>query len=257
MANQELLNKTYKIPSDVLKYIQSVLVSNSTGDGVKRAKFLIKNGVITYQVMKRLKNFFDTFNPHVDDKVQYMLAGGDLMKSFVETTLNSERNGVKARKEIRRDITSNPNSELMPYQAPRLSEGEKKLTENAVAVIINNDYKILLLKRSDLENMWMPNKWALVGGGVEKNETPEQACEREIFEETGLKINKFIKTFSIERHGNSVEHVFACKYEGDLTDIILNEENAKYGWFDLNEMSFLDIVPHLVEYITIAFKKYD
>lgn len=257
MANQELLDKTYKIPSNVIKYIQSALVSNSTGDGIKRAKFLVKNGAITYQAMKRLKNFFDTFNPQVDNKNQYMLAGGDLMKSFVETTLNSERNGVKARKEIRRDITTNPNSELMPYQAPRLTEGEKKLSENAIAVIVNDDYKILLLKRSSLENMWMPNKWALVGGGIEKNETPEQACKREIFEETGLKINKFIETFSIERHGDSIEHVFACKYDGDLDDITLNEENSNYGWFDLNEMNYLDIVPHLVEYITIAFKNYN
>jgi hypothetical protein len=59
MANKELYNKTYKIPSDVIKHIQTILVSNSHGEGVKRAKFMLKNGVLTYQSLKRLKNFFD------------------------------------------------------------------------------------------------------------------------------------------------------------------------------------------------------
>lgn len=257
MANQELYNKSYSVPSDVLKYIQSTLVSNPNGEGVKRAKFLLKNGVLTYQALKRLKNFFDYFNPQSGDKVQYALAGGDLMKNFIQTTLNADRNAVKTSKEVRRDMTSNPNSELKPYQAPRLTEAEKeKLTKNAVAVIVNDDNKILLLKRADLKDVWMPNKWGLVGGHIEKGESPEKAVKREIEEETGLEIKKFINSFSIQRNKESIEHVFVCRYKGEPTDITLDYENTNYGWFDIQEMKFLDIVPHLVEYITLAFKSY-
>lgn len=259
MANQELYNKTYKIPPDVLNGIQTALVSNPSGEGVKRAKFMLKNGYLTYQAMKRLKNFFDYFNSETGDPSQLALAGGQLMKAFVETTLNQDRNAVKTGKEVRRDMTSNPNSELKPYQTPRLHEEKKKkeLIKNVVAVIVNEDNKILLLKRSDFKDQWMPSKWSLVGGAIEKGESPEQACEREILEEVGLEIKKFVESFTIQRHEGSEETILACRYDGESTDITLNEENSNYGWYDVSEMEYLDTVPHLIEYITLVFKKYE
>jgi 8-oxo-dGTP diphosphatase len=257
MANQELLNKTYRIPPDVLKGIQATLVSNPTGEGVKRAKFMLKNGAVTYQVLKRLKNFFDYFNLETGDKAQYALAGGDAMKAFIERTLASDRNAIKQSKKIKQDMTANPNSEMRPYRPAKLNEDKKELKKNAVAVIVNEDNKILLLKRSDEPKQWMPSKWALVGGAIEKGETPEKACKREIEEETGLDVKKFVKSFSIQRNPDSIEHIFACRYNGDPTEITLNDENTNYGWYDVDEMGYLDTVPHLIEYITLAFKKYE
>lgn len=258
MANQELKDKQYKIPPEVLKGIQTALVSSPNEEGIKRAKFMLKNGYLTYQALKRLKNFFDNFNPQTGGE-QFNLAGGQLMKAFVDTTLNQDRAGVKRSKEIRRDITANPNSELMPHQTPRLNEAKKKkeLNKNVVGVIVNNDNKILLLKRGE-KAPWMPNKWSLVGGKIDKNESPEVACKREILEETGLEIKKFIESFTIQRHEDSEETIFACRYEGESTDVELDtSENVKYGWYDVSEMEYLDIVPHLIEYITLVFKKYD
>jgi|GEM_PF-536788 len=276
--NSELYNKTFSVPSDVIKYIQTALVSNPTGEGVKRAKFIVKNGVLTYQELKRLKNFFDYFNPQSGNKVQYTLAGGDLMRVFIEKTLASERHAVESGQKIKQDMTANPNSELKPYQTPRLNEtgiehlvrtvdgeiiqkiineAKEDLKKNAVAIIVNNDNKILLLKRADDKEIWMPNKWALVGGAIEKGESPEQAVKREIQEETGLEIKDFVNSFSIQRNTDSVEHLFACRYSGEPTDIKLNDENTNYGWYDTSEMKFLDTVPHLMEYITLTFKKYE
>ena len=83
MANQELYDKTYSVPSDVINSIRAALISNPNNNGTKRAKFIINNGVITYQAMKRLKNFFDYFNPQTGDKMQYALAGGNVMKQFI------------------------------------------------------------------------------------------------------------------------------------------------------------------------------
>jgi ADP-ribose pyrophosphatase YjhB (NUDIX family) len=267
MANQYLKDKTYRIPSDVLKYIQTILISNPTGEGIKRAKFMLKNGFLTYQDMKRIKNFFDYFNPETDDKTQYYLAGGDQMKSFIETTLASDRKGVEMSKEIKSDMTANPNSELMPYQTPRLNEDKKNkkfnienyddLKKNALAVIANSDNKILLLKRSDYPKQWMPSKWSLVGGGIDNDEEPEKACKREIKEEIGLEMNKFVEKVVIQRNPDSVEHIFACRYEGEPTDITLNKENTNYGWFDVSEIEYLDTVPNLIDYINLVFKKYE
>ena len=262
MANQELYDKSYRIPPDVLKGIQTALVSNPQGEGVKRAKFMLKNGAITYQAMKRLKNFFDYFNSQTGDPTQFALAGGQAMKAFIETTLNQDRAGAKRSKEVRRDVQSGNVQDLKAFQNPRmpeLNEEKKKKKEkqkNSVAVIVNKDNKTLLLKRSETAP-WMPNKWALVGGVINKGETPQQAIEREILEETGLELKKFTKSFSIERHADSIEHIFACRYEGDPTDISLDDENTNYGWYDVSEMEYLDTVPHLIEYITLVFKKYD
>ena len=257
MANQELLNKQYSIPPDVLKGIQVAKASTSDTNGLKRANYLLKNGVITYQVMKRLKNFFDYFNPQTGDKMQYALAGGNAMRQFIEQTLASDRAGVEMTKNVKQDMATNPNSELKPYQTPRLNEEKKELQKNACAVIVDSDNKILLLKRAPDSKIWQPSKWSLVGGAINKGETPEQAVKREIKEETGLDVSKFIKSFSIQKNSESIEHIFACRYDGESTDIKLNEENTNYGWYDVDEMKFLDIVPHLIEYITMVFKPDD
>jgi 8-oxo-dGTP pyrophosphatase MutT (NUDIX family) len=193
-----------------------------------------------------------------------LLAGGDFMQKFVENTLSSERNGAARSKEIRADIHANPNSELKVDRATGASGlrrnimNESVAGKNATAIIIDNDNKILLLKRGDGgdTSIWMPNKWSLVGGGIEKGESPERAVKREIMEETGLEIKKFIKSFTIERDG-IVEYIFACRYNGEDYDIQLDYENSGYGWFTVAELDYLDTVPHLVEYITMVFKKYD
>ena len=134
--NSELYDKTYKIPPDVLKGVQASLVSNPHGEGVKRAKNILRSGKLTYQAMKRLKNFFDGST----DAVQYALAGGDLMKHFVDSTLAMERKGVKKSKEVRQDMHVDVNLGTKAYAAaPDLNEAKKELDKNAVAVIVNED----------------------------------------------------------------------------------------------------------------------
>jgi 8-oxo-dGTP diphosphatase len=57
-----------------------------------------------------------------------------------------------------------------------------------VAVIVENrSRKVLLLLRDDKPGVAFPNTWSLVGGHVERGETPRQAAERELMEEVGLK----------------------------------------------------------------------
>ena len=256
--NSKLYDKTYRVPPEVLKGVQASLVSNPHGDGVKRAKNILRAGKITYQAMKRLKNFFDTFHQGGGDAQQYALAGGDMMKNFVDSTLQADRDAVEKSTERRQDMDAAVDMGISTGFENSLNEEKKELDENAVAVIVDKDNKILLLKRSDYEKQWMPNKWALVGGGIEKGETPEEACKREIEEETGLEIKKFIESFTIQRRPESIEHIFACRHNGDPTDVELDmKENVKYGWYDVDEMEFLDIVPNLIEYVMLVFKKYD
>lgn len=256
MANSYLQNKQYKIPKDVLESIKSVLISHPQGQGVKRAKFILNNGSLSYESMKRIKHDLES---SINDKVQYALAGGNLMKSFIDRMLNSDRSAVKREKEIKQPVNTNITQAVHAYApaAPTLNEIKKKdKTHNAIAIIVNGDKKILLLKRGTVENGWANGKWGLVGGELKKKEKPEVGCSREIEEETGLVLSKFIKRFTIER-GDNIEHIYVTKYDGDGLNIKLDDENVKSGWYGIEEMKFLPTVPNLMDYINIAFKEYE
>jgi len=262
--NSELYDKIYKLPEDVLNHIRRVLTHYPNGDGVRRAKFMLKNGEVTYQVLKRLKNFFDNFQES-DERSQYELAGGDLMKDFVNNSLNRDRSGEDRSRDSRTDLNVDLTQGVKLDQNPSINENdepsddttEQEVTKNALAVIINNDRQILLLKRSPNEEYWGAGKWALVGGAVEEGETPIAACQREIWEETGLQISKFNEKFTIQRNPDSIEHIFVAKYDGDQYDVKLNEEHVNYGWYSPEEVRYLDHVPNLMEYMKLAFEKYD
>ena len=51
-------------------------------------------------------------------------------------------------------------------------------------VIVHNDHGQILLVRG-----FIGANWSLPGGGIEKGETPLQAAGRELFEETGIKLD--------------------------------------------------------------------
>ena len=63
--NSELYGKTYPVPQDVLEYLdqcsKSVGEVDETTEGFKRNKDLREKGEITYQQLKRMKNWFDKY----------------------------------------------------------------------------------------------------------------------------------------------------------------------------------------------------
>jgi 8-oxo-dGTP pyrophosphatase MutT (NUDIX family) len=126
-----------------------------------------------------------------------------------------------------------------------------------LAIIINDVNQILLVKRA--EHMeWQPNKWSLIGGGVEDNEDPYDACIREIKEEVGILTSKIKQRFTIQQKPDNIEYVYIVKYDDDPLKVNLNKgENSAYGWYLPQEVKFLDAVPNLIDYINLAFKNYD
>ena len=68
----------------------------------------------------------------------------------------------------------------------KLAPKPNKSPHLGVAVIIYNDKnQILLEKRSD------SNRWGLIGGGLEIDESLEQCLIREVYEETGLNLSHY------------------------------------------------------------------
>ena len=69
---------------------------------------------------------------------------------------------------------------------------------------------VLLQERDEHAPSW-PDKWCLVGGGVEEGESPETAAHRELKEETGIVCDDLV---SLGRHD------LPCAFHGrDLVDL--------------------------------------
>jgi 8-oxo-dGTP pyrophosphatase MutT (NUDIX family) len=274
--NSELYDNKYRIPTPILMKINAKLMTSPVSDGTKRAKNLVKGGIATYQQLKRLKNFFDYFNPEVQGADQYELIGGEDMKNWVEETLGQERKKTETSKEVKSSINTKSQFSMPTANIAKVHESKqmltsereikrRKLTEedvdsgltkNANVVLFNNDKRFLLLKRSSYPDQWQPNKWCMVGGGVEEGEEPIDAAKRELKEETGLVIDKFMEKFVIQRDDN-VEHVFIAKYDGDVFNVKLDKEHQGFVWVTFNEIKFLDTAPNVEEYIKLALTKYN
>ena len=91
-----------------------------------------------------------------------------------------------------------------------------------VLVICPKTKRLLVAMRSDFVNE--PNTWGIIGGAVDKGETPEQGARRELVEETGYK-GKFelIPAYIFQ----SPDHTFQYS---NFIGIVEKEFKAEYDW---------------------------
>jgi 8-oxo-dGTP pyrophosphatase MutT (NUDIX family) len=258
--NSNLYGKSYRIPQHIIEKVRNKLSTiNGGGNGVKRAKFIINNGMASYSMLKRLKNFFDYCNPAVQG-AEYELAGGKDMRDFVERTLGSDRNLVQSRKQSAATFMPQVDTRTIAAQGGgvdlSVNEEFEGMMKNGLTVIFtrgDGSPKVLLLKRCD-NTSWEPKKWALVGGKIDDGETPEEGAIRETFEETGLQLNEFIGDFVIRTGGDHIEYVYVTTIEGEPA-ITLSDEHDEYGWFTTEEIQNLDRAAHLDDFIALAKQK--
>ncbi len=115
-----------------------------------------------------------------------------------------------------------------------------KTIDVAVAVIINNDGQVLLTQRYDPKNTAVHMCWQLPGGGIEKNETIEQACIREAYEETGLRIKLDSKTHTKidSKYGRWIYTLngFKAHVISGTINTELDAETNDAKWFEISEI---------------------
>lgn len=117
---------------------------------------------------------------------------------------------------------------------------EGKLRVGCSAVIFDaKREKALLTRRAD------NGRWCIPGGGLEAGESVEEACIREVWEETGLRVRvtRLIGVYSdpdqlvVYKDGNKAFFV-VLSFEVEVIDgeLGLSDETTEFGWFSLAEM---------------------
>lgn len=291
MANSKLLNSYHKVPQYIIDEISVNLIKkkNIPSSVKQKAKNIVKNKFLSYENIKRIKNFFDGLNEvDVDlkseerqlkiqqNKNDYMFMGGNKMKTWCESKLKELRDPIQRTKKVKTKFGGLSNqfrkehtkSFVKAPEMPKVKNMVKDLKPRAimesedlslnlplklnfacVCIIFNEENKLLLVKRSQ-EDDWMANKFALVGGRCEENEIPEQTIIREVKEETNLTLKKPKLVYSTIE-GSTFLYVFISKVTNS-DKIKLNDEHTGYVWVNSNDIKDYDTVPNLMEMVKKA-----
>lgn len=271
MANSDLYGKTtYRVPDGVLADIR---VAAQRHPGNQRAQNLLASPKISYENAKKLKHDLEVTN---EGSPEYILAGGKSMLDWLNRMLGHDRSEVTKQKTVRSNAgfenqfrkthersslkaTDFSVSRLKPEKPKAMSlfetEDEIKATA-AVGVIVNPESKFLLMKRADHDD-WMPGKWALPGGGIDGDETPEEALVREIMEEAGLVIEAIKAAHSVIRKDGQAHCAFLMAVCRNPEAIKLDpNEHSEHQWVTEVDLASMDCVPDVARNVALVKEAY-
>lgn len=122
--------------------------------------------------------------------------------------------------------------------------------KDIVIGIVDKEGKILMIKRAKKEGNLL---WAFPGGKVEEGETKEQACVREVYEETGINV-QIEKIFGERIHPNTNAKMtyFLCNYVSGKIMILDENEIIDVAYKNKEKLKRdikTDIYPPVKEYI--------
>jgi 8-oxo-dGTP diphosphatase len=128
-------------------------------------------------------------------------------------------------------------------------DAQKPYFKVAAHGLIQKDGKFLVTRRSAV-NDYMPNLWDIPGGTVEFDENIYQCLEREIDEESKLKvkINKaiFVHDYLSNEFRHQFQIVYTCDYQSG--EVTLNpQEHDDFKWVTLDELESLPKIAFLDE----------
>ncbi|MBS3143895.1 NUDIX domain-containing protein [Candidatus Woesearchaeota archaeon] len=147
-----------------------------------------------------------------------------------------------------------------------MEEIQKKAHYIAVTGIIrNSEGKYLICKRGPNEKAF-PNKWCVPGGKLEKGDFVnqpkdtsdhwlnvfEKTLQREILEETGLKIKNmgYVSNLAFIRPNGFSTLIISLYAEHDEGDVKLaKDELVDYNWVTLKEAKNYDLIENIHEQI--------
>jgi len=101
--------------------------------------------------------------------------------------------------------------------------------------------KLLLIKRA--AGLFGEGNWSGLGGKIEADESKEQACIREVYEESGLRVDNLVYhgalKFTFENTGEPIIlYVFsAASFEGRLTE----SSEGILRWIDFDNIPYAEM----------------
>jgi len=130
------------------------------------------------------------------------------------------------------------------------------MSKSSTIAVIKEGKLLLLLRGSTAP--YNPDKYGFPGGMVDENETMEECAVRELFEETGLKINvSDLIPMSVKYPSGYKKKFFIYNNSNINQNINISWEHSKYGWFSLRDTESVELVPNLNITITeLADKGY-
>ena len=119
-----------------------------------------------------------------------------------------------------------------------------KIRLGCSAAIFDEQGRILLTKRTD------NGQWCMPGGGMDSGESAAEACEREVWEETGLKV-RVKRLVGVYSHSDQLvvyadgtkAQIVALHFEVEVVDgeLGLSNETTDFGYFTMDEIESLDM----------------
>lgn len=163
-GNKELANRRFPLGKGIRKHLQQTLdgyTGDKTTDGWKRLNNLLGMKSVSYQEMKRIKNFFDNYQG-TPKSAEYILNGGREMQTWVDNTLNTATKAVHDFKQAKKDAGIK-NAFIRPHDKQRQIRKDKPTTSkvqtgDVASSIANNatvKYEGLIREWSDrVEDMY-------------------------------------------------------------------------------------------------------
>jgi len=114
---------------------------------------------------------------------------------------------------------------------------------NTSNLLITNERGEVLLQKKDSTHIY-PNVWCFFGGKIKENEKPNEALEREIMEEIGMKIRNYELLETIiynEPEANKEGKAYIFKFDINSKDIknIKCGEGGGFAFFEKSEIKEL------------------
>lgn len=98
----------------------------------------------------------------------------------------------------------------------------------SVSVIIEDRQgRVLLLLRGPTDP-WMPGRWNLPGGRIERNESVAEAARREAHEEAGLRVYAVSPLGQVASPSGTIDVLFADFWDGRVR--LLDGEHSRSAW---------------------------
>ena len=141
--NNELKHRVFPLPDGVRKFLQNTLDNykgDKTVDGYKRLNNILNMQSISYHELKRIKNFFDHYNGS-DKSTEFILNGGEPMKTWVNNTLYTATKAIRDFKQAKKDAGIS-NAFIRSHSKDRQNKKNNKPTQ--VKFNINNVNKNIL-----------------------------------------------------------------------------------------------------------------